>query len=213
MRLTLKSSPSPKCQSCRRRDQPLVITCHVCDKPMSRTYHLNVLALPQGEAAHKECRPTPTHCPHGHEWNEENSHIKNGVRRCRACEREYARSYVVDGRRPKVRGHRSWRKLRDLYRSECAAKKLPCWICHERIDYTLQWPDGLAFEADHIMGVKSHPDLALERSNLAPSHSTCNRKRGATPVDPVDQRVEVFLLAQLKAAREEIAELRTLRGE
>lgn len=34
-----------------------------------------------------------THCPQGHEYNEENTHIrKNGNRQCRVCGREQARA-------------------------------------------------------------------------------------------------------------------------
>lgn len=187
MTLVKNSAKQPMCRECRR-----------------------LRLVPSLNGVQRELR---THCPQGHEYTEANTRIQGHARRCRTCERDYQAQYAADGRRPKTRGHRSWRKLRDEYRTECATQKLRCWICNERIDYTLRWPDNMAFEADHIFGVKAHPELALDRSNLAPSHSTCNRKRGATPVDPVDQRVEEFLLAQLRAAREEIAELRALRGE
>jgi len=152
-----------------------------------------------------------THCLHGHEYTEQNIHIDSkGARRCKMCISLYQRKYAARGSRPKIRGHRTWRILRDEYRSECAAAKLPCWICSELIDYSLQWPDTMAFEADHVMGVKSHPELALERSNLAPAHAKCNRSRGATQVHADADQREAFLVGELDSAQREIARLRQM---
>ena len=40
----------------------------------------------------KQYKDRITHCPRGHEYNEENTYIrKNGARKCRACNKEYMR--------------------------------------------------------------------------------------------------------------------------
>ena len=103
-----------------------------------------------------------------------------------------------------------------LFRSaECAASALHCWICDEPIGYSLAWPDREAFEADHILSVKSHPERALDPSNVAPSHAKCNRSRGATQTQQLAdaKRREVFLLRQLELAQSELTELRSQFGE
>jgi hypothetical protein len=176
--------------------------CRPCRKPRTVAALLSVPAV----AIRPEDR---THCPHGHEYTRENTRLDSrGFRRCRTCESAYSRKYVIEGRRPKLRGHRAWRVLRDQYRKECAAVKSPCWICGESIDYALEWPDRMAFEADHILGVKNHPELALDPSNLAPSHSRCNKSRGALQTHADAAKREVFLLKQLELAQIEVAKLR-----
>lgn len=113
------SRPHPKCNSCRTRDRP-PITCCVCGELMGKKYHLHPEARPQGEAVHKRCQPPVTHCPQGHEYTEENTRFKGARRCCRRCELEYQAQYVADGRRPKMRGHSSWRKtsVLDLQRAD-----------------------------------------------------------------------------------------------
>lgn len=67
-------------------------------------------------------------------------------------------------------------------RAAYAAVNAPCGICGQPIDYSL--PMGInepdALEVDHIKPRKTHPHLALDRRNCRPSHSRCNRAKGAT---------------------------------
>ena len=75
-----------------------------------------------------------------------------------------------------------YQRLIRTYRAECAAAHLPCWLCHQPIDYSLRYkrgkpiPDG-AFEADHYKTWAKHPALRMDRANLRPSHHGCNRNR------------------------------------
>lgn len=58
------------------------------------------------------------------------------------------------------------------------AANAPCWICHDPIDYTRKpssHPD--AWEPDHYLDRKSHPELALDPNNIRASHCRCNRSR------------------------------------
>jgi 5-methylcytosine-specific restriction endonuclease McrA len=62
---------------------------------------------------------------------------------------------------------RAWRKLRDqvvLEDPECQLRLAGC--------------TRLATTADHIKHYTTHPELAMERSNLRGSCETCNKKRG-----------------------------------
>lgn len=77
----------------------------------------------------------------------------------------------------------AWQKLRDTFRRSCAAEDAPCWICRQRIDYSIrnqrgERPNPDAFEADHLYPRATHPELALDPANLRPAHIRCNRSRG-----------------------------------
>ncbi|GAB3867348.1 hypothetical protein GCM10028801_41120 [Nocardioides maradonensis] len=63
---------------------------------------------------------------------------------------------------------RAWRKLRDQ-------------VVEEEPDCRLRLPGctGASTTADHIKPVKTHPHLAMERTNLRGSCEPCNKKRGA----------------------------------
>ena len=78
-------------------------------------------------------------------------------------------------------GHRD-RRLKQEHRRICQAAGLPCWLCGEAIDYAAPSQSPNAFESDHRHPVKLRPDLAYQLSNLQPSHSSCNRIRGAAPM-------------------------------
>ncbi len=53
----------------------------------------------------------------------------------------------------------------------------PCALCHERIDYGLQFPHRRAFTLDHKIPVWAGGQDGLE--NLQPAHMGCNASRGA----------------------------------
>lgn len=76
---------------------------------------------------------------------------------------------------------------RRAVRAWLAAQGLPCHICGQPIDYSLDWyvdpKDGrvkrhpLSFEVDEIVPV-SLGGSPTDRSNVAPAHRICNQKRG-----------------------------------
>lgn len=68
------------------------------------------------------------------------------------------------------RRSRRWRALRDQVVAEEP-------ICQLR----LPGCTGISTTADHIKTFRTHPELALERSNLRGSCQPCNRARGSLP--------------------------------
>lgn len=68
---------------------------------------------------------------------------------------------------PDPRKSRAWRKLRDQVveeEPECRLRLPGCTV--------------VSTTADHIQHYKTHPDLALERTNLRGSCEPCNLQRG-----------------------------------
>lgn len=73
----------------------------------------------------------------------------------------------------------AWRRLRRQCFERDRAKSAPCHICGQRIDYSLGYSTGRdAYEADHLVDVSNHPELALLPENVGASHQRCNRARG-----------------------------------
>lgn len=80
---------------------------------------------------------------------------------------------------------RAYRDFRAEMKSVWQPANAPCWLCGQA---TIDW-DGPAnepdsFELDHAKPRKTHPWLALARSNARPSHSRCNRSRQAAAPRP-----------------------------
>ena len=71
------------------------------------------------------------------------------------------------------RSTRAWRKLRD----KVVAEEPSC---------TLRLPGctGWSRTADHILTYATHPELAMERSNLRGACLHCNQKRGNARSEP-----------------------------
>ncbi len=67
-------------------------------------------------------------------------------------------------------------RMRAWYR-DCKAKPA-CWICGQPIDYSLK-PSSCdeAWEPDHRLSRSRFPELALDLTNILPSHRSCNRSR------------------------------------
>lgn len=78
----------------------------------------------------------------------------------------------------------AYQALRTDLRSIWADRAAPCWLCGQAIDYTLPFGEPDAFELDHVKPRKTHPHLTLDRNNCRPSHSRCNRARGAGAPGP-----------------------------
>lgn len=55
--------------------------------------------------------------------------------------------------------------------------QLPCWICGQAIDYTLDYRQPMSFTADHIHALKDGGKLNGE---MRPAHRSCNSRRGAS---------------------------------
>ncbi len=74
-----------------------------------------------------------------------------------------------------------WRKLHAAVK----ARRAPCWLCGQAIDYTLVWPDPGSFSVDHRLSRSRRPDAAEDPANLAASHLACNQSRGNGNPKPV----------------------------
>ena len=74
----------------------------------------------------------------------------------------------------------TYRKLRAALRR----RRLPCYICGQPIDYLATKGEPLSFTADHVLPVASHPDRALDPTNLRAAHHRCNTRRQDGPVKP-----------------------------
>ena len=79
-------------------------------------------------------------------------------------------------------GHRE-RRLKAEHRRRCRAANLPCALCGEPIDYALPHTSPQAFQSDHRSPVSVRADLAYLASNLQPAHASCNKSRGASPME------------------------------
>jgi hypothetical protein len=86
---------------------------------------------------------------------------------------------VITGTHTDVRRTRAWRKL-----VEWAKLNLP-WVCHlcgQPIPVHAHRFHPLAFALDHVLTVRDHPELALSKDNVMPSHKRCNDWRKARPL-------------------------------
>jgi 5-methylcytosine-specific restriction endonuclease McrA len=82
--------------------------------------------------------------------------------------------------------------IRDRHRRTIARTKPPCGICGNEIDYTLRYPDLMAYVVDHIIPVYHGGTDDLQNKQAA--HNKCNREKwhhvegDATPVTFVTAR-------------------------
>lgn len=77
------------------------------------------------------------------------------------------------------RGKR-WERLKANLRMQ----RRPCCICHQPIDYTLEWPDPGSFSTQHIKDWKNHPELREDPGNLDAAHLDCNSSEGTNGPKP-----------------------------
>ena len=78
------------------------------------------------------------------------------------------------------RSGRRWNRLK----AEQRGKQLPCWLCGQPIDYTLDKSSEDSFSVDHEHPLSTHPHLAEEPSNLRSAHLKCNKRRGNRKPNP-----------------------------
>lgn len=76
------------------------------------------------------------------------------------------------------RSHRRYRKLKKLFREQCARLLRVCWLCGQPIDYSLPKDHPDAFSLDHRFGWAEFPHLRYDPGNFEASHLDCNRRRG-----------------------------------
>ena len=92
---------------------------------------------------------------------------------------------------PSVISSYAYQQLRAELRALWTQVNAACWLCGQAIDYTAPANTPNALELDHVKPRKSHPELALERSNCRPSHHRCNRGRGVSnPLPPLGSTSE-----------------------
>lgn len=77
------------------------------------------------------------------------------------------------------RSGRRWRTLKDNLLVSSRSQQRPCILCGQPIDYSLTSDHPEAFSVEHIKAWSTHPELREDPSNLAPSHSRCNKSKGA----------------------------------
>lgn len=72
-----------------------------------------------------------------------------------------------------------WKRVRLACYRRDKGRAAPCWICGQAIDY--QAPAGTpdSWEPDHYIPTSTHPEYGYDPANIRPSHSSCNRSRGA----------------------------------
>ena len=76
-----------------------------------------------------------------------------------------------------VHAGRSTRRYKKL-KAEQRAKRLPCCLCGQPIDYSLHWPDPRSFTVQHIKDWHDHPELREDPANFDSAHLDCNSSAG-----------------------------------
>jgi 5-methylcytosine-specific restriction endonuclease McrA len=71
------------------------------------------------------------------------------------------------------RSGRRWKRLR----AEVKARRGPCYICRQPIDYGLEWPDPGSFSVEHIRSWHDYPHLREDPANLIAAHLGCNSSK------------------------------------
>ena len=82
-----------------------------------------------------------------------------------------------------------WEQFIRFHRNPDGTIGSPCAIesCGRPINYGLAYPHPESASLDHILPIKTHPQLAFEWSNLQPAHLVCNlRKNGEIGEDDLD---------------------------
>lgn len=78
---------------------------------------------------------------------------------------------------------RSDYRMREIKKRQ-RAKRMPCHICGEAIDYGAPRGDPRSFSYDHIKPWSTHPELRFDPSNGASAHLKCNQRRGNRDLRP-----------------------------
>ena len=62
------------------------------------------------------------------------------------------------------------------------ARRRPCCLCSQDIDYTLTWPNPRSFSVQHIISRKARPELTFDVTNCDAAHLDCNQSQGQEPI-------------------------------
>ena len=86
-----------------------------------------------------------------------------------------------------VKNGARWRTLKAQAFDRDRTRNAPCARCHQPIDSTLT-PDAYTYRPNphqpaHLHPRPTPPHLTYVLSNLRPSHASCNRSRGSTPIE------------------------------
>jgi len=89
---------------------------------------------------------------------------------------------------------KTWQHIRGMAWDRDKHNKAVCHICGEPIDYSLPPSSApLSWEPDHLLPVSIAPELEFDLLNIAPSHMSCNRRRGAGDgVNDIGRRSRVW---------------------
>ncbi|RZU61755.1 HNH endonuclease [Zhihengliuella halotolerans] len=66
----------------------------------------------------------------------------------------------------------------DQVRAGGRARRTPCVICRQPIDYSLRYPHPQSCSVQHLKSRRDFPQLTWEPSNWAPAHLDCNKAEG-----------------------------------
>lgn len=66
-------------------------------------------------------------------------------------------------------------KRRDALRRRAKREGIPCWLCHEQIDWDVPWKHARSFTADHVDSLANGGSLY---GDLRVAHRGCNSRRG-----------------------------------
>lgn len=66
----------------------------------------------------------------------------------------------------------------NILKSNQRAKRLPCCICLQPINYALKHPDPRSFSVQHIKAWETHPESREDPGNLDSAHLGCNSSEG-----------------------------------
>ena len=79
---------------------------------------------------------------------------------------------------------RRYQEMRAELKAIWRTANAPCWLCGQPIAWDGSKNEPDSFELDHAQPRKTHPHLALDRTNARPSHHRCNRSRGTSAPRP-----------------------------
>jgi hypothetical protein len=82
-----------------------------------------------------------------------------------------------------ARDDRSSKAMKKLKRDQ-RAKRLPCWLCGQPIDYEAAPDEPESFSYDHAKPWSTHPELRLDPGNGRSAHLRCNKSRGNRDLKP-----------------------------
>jgi 5-methylcytosine-specific restriction endonuclease McrA len=85
-----------------------------------------------------------------------------------------------------VRPGRDGHRVREARRRQ-RAKRLPCYLCGQPIDYDADQYDPRSFQLDHLVPLSVAPELAMDPSNHRSSCRRCNRAKSDGPVNGAKQ--------------------------